>query len=68
MGDAGARLIIAANEAAKRGKDNLDVCMLHSMASSLRLGLGFSFNQEDMADLLERAAATIAMSDKEPKA
>lgn len=61
MGKAGHRLISAANEAARLARDDVDACMLQSMATAFRSGLyrqiGFSFNDEDMADLLERVSA-----------
>ncbi len=37
-------------------QDRIDREMLRSMAASLSSGLGFSFNPQDMADCLARAA------------
>ncbi|MEM9422485.1 MAG: hypothetical protein AAF986_08275 [Pseudomonadota bacterium] len=61
MSKSGERLIKAANDAAELARRDVDACMLQSMATALRSGLyrsiGFSFNDEDMADLLERVSA-----------
>ena len=55
------RLIDSAKQAADLARRDVDACMLQSMATAFRSGLyrkiGFSFNEEDMADLLERCAA-----------
>lgn len=37
-------------------RDHIDELMLRSMSVSFRAGLEFSFNREDMADLLARMA------------
>lgn len=60
MSKAGDRLIASANEAASIAKGSVDCQMLQSMATALRYDLQFSFNREDMADLLERAAVAMA--------
>jgi hypothetical protein len=56
MTKAGDRLIAGASEAVAWAAGQVDACMLRSMAVSFRSGLGFSFNPNDMADLLERCA------------
>lgn len=40
--------------------DETEKAMLQSMATSLRSGLSFSFNPDDMADLLDRAAGRVS--------
>lgn len=40
--------------------NEIDRYMLQSMATSLRAGMGFSFNGADMADLLRRILSALA--------
>ena len=65
MSEAGKRLIAAANEASQIAKRDVDVQMLRSMATALRAGLAFSFNADDMADLLDRVATELSIRDPE---
>ena len=44
-------------------KASVDVAMLQSMATALRFNMPFSFNSEDMADLLERMAFLAALAE-----
>lgn len=64
MTQAGERLIAAADEAAELARKDIDSLMLQSMATAIRCDLGFSFNREDMADLLERMSVLAALSSK----
>lgn len=43
----------------KTNSAEIDRAMLESMATSLRTGMEFSFNRHDMADTLERIAASM---------
>ena len=57
MSEQGKQMIDSATQLADRARKDVDAIMLHSMASALRGGFDFSFNPEDMADLLDRVAA-----------
>lgn len=44
---------------------DVDMAMLQSMATSFRARMGFSFNPDDMADLLTRVSAALARLERE---
>ena len=61
---AGAAGLLDEVKAADRISD-VDVAMLQSMATSFRARMGFSFNPDDMADLLTRVSAALARLQRE---
>ena len=61
---AGAAGLLDEVKAADRISD-VDVAMLQSMATSFRARMGFSFNPDDMADLLTRVSAALARLERE---
>jgi len=59
MTDSANKVISGAKEALECAKAQTDAAMLRSMATALVADLDFSFNREDMAELLRRQADKI---------